>query len=535
MENILKKCSFIKGEVFGAMIAGIIAFPQALAFGVASGFGASAGIWGAIILSFIVGLVGSKVPVISGPTAPVAIILASAFAVTSGKVSDVILILIMASILQILISLTSAPKLIKYVPYPVISGFLSGIGLIIIILQTPVLLGAVAKSSTIETLMNLPSLMNSISLHSTILGIATLLLLFFTPKFISRIIPVQLLVLVVMTVVAYYSGWDVAKISTMSVSFPKLIIPSFSIDLISKYFPLALTLAFVATSESLLTGVIIDSLTKHKHNSKQLISVHGIGNLICSLTGSMGGSAATMRSVAAVKNDAKTNLSSIISSIFLLIVLLKFSWFIVQIPICVLAGILIKIGLDIIDFKILKILKFAPKDDLTVLVIVLFLTVFYNLIFAIGVGIVLSSLLYAKRVADNTVIKEKQDFDTYSDYEISVEQSSHYKIRILHLDGQFFFGSISQIVSHFDELLETKYIILTYNSNNELDMSAIFALEDIIVRLQSQNIKLFLVITNDNVREKIIEMHTITEQIGEESLFKEEKDAITVASNKITT
>lgn len=118
-----KKCSFIKGEVFGAMIAGIIAFPQALAFGVASGFGASAGIWGAIILSFIVGLVGSKVPVISGPTAPVAIILASAFAVTSGKVSDVILILIMASILQILISLTSAPKLIKYVPYPVISGF----------------------------------------------------------------------------------------------------------------------------------------------------------------------------------------------------------------------------------------------------------------------------------------------------------------------------------------------------------------------------------------------------------------------------
>ena len=233
MENILKKCSFIKGEVFGAMIAGIIAFPQALAFGVASGFGASAGIWGAIILSFIVGLVGSKVPVISGPTAPVAIILASAFAVTSGKVSDVILILIMASILQILISLTSAPKLIKYVPYPVISGFLSGIGLIIIILQTPVLLGAVAKSSTIETLMNLPSLMNLISLHSTILGIATLLLLFFTPKFISRIIPVQLLVLVVMTVVAYYSGWDVAKISTMSVSFPKLIIPSFSIDLIS--------------------------------------------------------------------------------------------------------------------------------------------------------------------------------------------------------------------------------------------------------------------------------------------------------------
>ena len=533
MENILKKLSFVKGDTFGAIIAGIIALPQALAFGVASGFGASAGIWGAIILSFIVGLIGCKHPVVSGPTAPIAIILASAFAFTSGKISDVILILVMASILQILISLTSAPKLIKYVPYPVISGFLSGIGLIIIILQTPVLLGGITSSSTIQALINLPQLFNSINLHSAILGISTLLLLFFTPKAISRIIPAQLLILVLMTVVTYYLGWNVDKISTMSVAFPQLQIPSFSIDLISKYFPLALTLAFVTTSESLLTGVIIDSLTKQKSNFKKFIFVHGLGNLVCSLTGSMAGSAATMRSVAAVKNDAKTNLTGIISSLFLLIILLKFSWFIVQIPICVLAAILIKIGMDIIDFKVLKILKFAPKDDLTVLLIVLFLTVFYNLIFAIGVGIVLSSLLFAKRSADNTAIKEKQDSEIYSDYEISVEQQSHYKIRILHLDGQFFFGSISQIVSHFDELLETKYIILTYNSNIELDMSAIFALEDIIVRLQSQHIKLLLVITNENVHNKIVEMHTITDQIGESSLFKDEKDAINVAVENI--
>ena len=138
-----------------------------------------------------------------------------------------------------------------------------------------------------------------------------------------------------------------------------------------------------------------------------------------------------------------------------------------------------------------------------------------------------------KRIDRFTRRLSGQELDTYSDYEISIEQNSHYKIRILHLDGQFFFGSISQIVSHFDELLETKYIILTYNSNIELDMSAIFALEDIIVRLQSQNIKLFLVITNDTVREKIIEMHTITEQIGKESLFAEEKDAINIASKHI--
>ena len=197
-----------------------------------------------------------------------------------------------------------------------------------------------------------------------------------------------------MTIVSYYLGWDIEKISTMSVNFPQLQMPNISIDLISKYFPIALTLAFVATSESLLTGVIIDSLTKQKSNFKHFIFAHGVGNLVCSLTGTMIGSAATMRSVAAVKNEAKTNLTSIFSAIFLLIILLKFSWFIVQIPICVLAAILIKIGIDIIDFKVVKILKFAPKDDLTVLMIVLFLTVFYNLIFAIGVGIVLSSIIH---------------------------------------------------------------------------------------------------------------------------------------------
>lgn len=528
MKNLFKH---IKGDIFGAVTAGIIAFPQALAFGVSSGFGAAAGIWGAVILSFVTGIIGCSLPLISGPTGPAAIIIASAFAATSGNLSDVVLILIMASILQIIISLTSVPKLIKYVPYPVISGFLSGIGLIIIILQIPPMLGGITVSSTLQTIMNFPKVTEYFNCNSAILGIFTLLLLFFTPKMIKNIIPVQLFALIISTVLAYFTGMNIDKISEINVSLPQIIIPDFSINVIEKCFPIALTLAFVASCESLLTGVIMESLTKKKHNSNKLIFSQGIGNLICSLTGSMGGSAATMRSVAAVKSAAVTKLTAIFSSIFLLIILFKFSRFIAEIPICVLAAILIKIGLDIIDFKVFSILKYAPKDDLAVLVTVLLLTVFYNLIFAIGVGIVLSSLLYAKKVADTTKIQVKSD--SYTDFETDVEQSSHYKIRILHLDGQFFFGSISQIVSHFDELLETKYIILTYNSNVELDMSAIFALEDIIVRLKSQNINLLLVLSNDNVYEKISNMHGIIEQIGNESLFSDENSAISFAKNNV--
>ena len=171
-------------------------------------------------------------------------------------------------------------------------------------------------------------------------------------------------------------------------------------------------------------------------------------------------------------------------------VLFKLSGFISQIPICVLAAILIKIGYDILDLKVIKILKFAPKDDLYVLITVLLLTVFYNLIFALGIGVILAALLYAKRIADDCNVKVTHyNHLDYTQYETEVEKQSHYKIRILHIDGQFFFGSITQIVSHFDEMLETEYIILNYSSNTELDMSAIFALEDIIVRLHDQKIK----------------------------------------------
>ena len=529
MNKIFNKILYHKGDLFGAIIAGIIAFPQALAFGVASGFGAIAGLWGAIILSLTTGFLGENLPLVSGPTAPVAIVLASAYTFISGDISKLILILVMASMLQIIISLTSIPNLIKYVPYPVISGFLSGIGAIIIILQFPVLIGTIAKSSTLETLLHAGQILSNFDINSTILGLSTLFILFFTPKFISKIIPTQLFALIIMTAITYYFNINVEKISAINATLPQLYLPKLNLEVLYSTFPIALTLAFVASNESLLTGVILDSLTKKKHNSKKLILMQGLGNFICAITGSMLGSAATMRSVAAVKNGAITKLTTILSALFLALVFFKCNWFISQIPICVLAAILIKIGLDIIDFKVFRILNFAPKDDLAVLFAVLFLTIFYNLIFAIAVGIVLSSLLYAKRTADATVIKEKENVDIYSDYEISIEQKSHYKIRILHLDGHFFFGSISQIVSHFDEMLETEYIILTYDSKTQLDMSAIFALEDIIVRLQSQNIKLLLVITREDVYKNITIMETIINQIGKNSLFDNEKDAIDTA------
>lgn len=535
MENILKFKFFnnLKGDIFGAIIASIIAFPQALAFGVASGMGASAGIWGAIILSLFAGVLGCNLPFVSGPTGPVAIITATVVALCGGNVTSVVTILLLASVFQMLISVTPVPRMIKYVPYPVISGFLTGIGLIIIILQIAPLVGGVAQSSTIKAIMTYPTVFSHINIQALVLGLGTLFLLFFTPKAITKFVPAQLLALVIMTGVSYYLGFNVEKISALSFSLPHLYMPDFSLEMLTKNIPIALTLAFIATSESLLTGIIMDSLTKVKHNSKRLVMAQGFGNLFCAMTGSMMGSAATMRSVAAIKIGGKTKLCAIFSAIILGGVLFKLTGFIAQIPISVLAAILIKIGYDILDLKVLKVLKFAPKDDLYVLISVLLLTVFYNLIFALGIGIILASLLYAKRIADDTNIKVTHyNHLDYTPYEERIEKESHYQIRILHIDGQFFFGSITQIVSHFDEMLETKYIILNYSSNTELDMSAIFALEDIIVRLEAQKIKLILVIPNEKVYSQVQSLEIVS-QIGKESVLRNENEAIEIATKNI--
>lgn len=533
MAEIKEKLLTFKGDLFGGIIAAIIAFPQALAFGVASGMGAAAGIWGAIILSLMAGVLGCNLPLVSGPTGPTAIIIATIVGMASGNMTSVITILVMAAIFQMIISLTSIPRMIKYVPYPVISGFLTGIGLIIIILQLAPLLGGVTQSSTIKALMNYPLVFANINLHALGLGGVTLFILFFTPKFISKIVPVQLLALILMTGVASYFGFNVEKISSIVFSLPQFQMPHFTVDLIMRDIPTALTLAFIATSESLLTGIIMDSLTKIKHNSKRLIMAQGFGNLFCAITGSMVGAAATMRSVAAVKSGAKTRWAAILASGILVLVLFKFTSFISQIPICVLAAILIKIGYDILDLKVLKVLKYAPKDDLYVLIAVLLLTVFYNLIFALGIGIILAALLYAKRIADDTNVKiTHYNHLDYTPYEAKVEKDSHYKIRILHIDGQFFFGSITQIVSHFDVMLETEYIILNYSSNTELDMSAIFALEDIIVRLRDQKIKLLLVLPGEKVYEQIKSLEVIS-QLGEDAIFTDENEAITTALSNL--
>lgn len=530
ISKVREKLLVISGDTLGALSAAIVALPQLLAFGVVTGLGASAGIWGAIILCFLTAFLGPKVPFISGITGPVTIVIASIMHALQGDISSVILVLIMAGILQTILALTAFPSIVKYMPYPVISGFMNGIGVILIILQLNIIFGLSAKSNTIESIHYLVTHIANFNPEALSIGLATLLIVFLTPQKINKIVPSQVIALIVCTIVSIKMGLNIERISEISISFPKVSLPASSVHHIITYFHYAVTLAIVLCVESLLTGLVADSLLKTRTPSKRLLLGLGVGNICCALTGSLPGVAATMRTVAAINSGATTRLAVLINPIILCILLFKFSDFVAQIPLAVLAGILIKIGYDIIDRKLLKVIKLAPKDDFYVLFLVFILTVFYNLIVAVGAGITFAAILYAKRIADKTklVSRSVQKNGDIINLEKSIEQDYDHKIRIVHIEGQFFFGSATQLISQFDELLGTKYLIIDYSSEDLLDISAIFAFQDILIRLNSQKIRVILVLRNEELREQL-ENHGIIKDIGEKHIFKTEEDAIDFA------
>lgn len=532
-DKIKLRLNIFTGDLFGGINSAIIALPQALAFGVATGFGAGAGIWGAIILCLVAGILGTRVPMISGITGPSAIVIASIMHALNRDINAVLIIILMAGIFQMMIALTKWTNVVKYVPYPVISGFMNGVGTIIIIMQINPLLGLKSYSNTIESIEHVLQSFHTMNIEAFLLGLTALIMVFGFPKRWNKYVPSQILALILCTFISIKMGLNVDKISQISISFPKLALPTITLHDTITYFDYGITLAIILTSETLLTGLVCNSITKTQISPRLLVASQGLGNALCGLTGSLPGAAATMRTVAALKTGASTKIAALTSSIVLFILLYKFSGFVAEIPLCVLAAILIKIGSDIIDTKLLKVIKIAPKEDKYVLLVVFILTVFYNLIVAVGAGITLAALLYAKKVADNAKVvhKKVQDKDIRK-HEKALEINSHHKLRIVHISGQFFFGSATQLISQFDELLGTKYLILSYDSSELLDISAIFAFEDIIARLKSQHITILLVINNSDILNQL-KKHKITDEIDEEFIFYSELEAINKAKKLI--
>lgn len=546
----------IKGDVFGGITAGIVALPLALAFGIqafggvdspgASSMGALAGLVGATLLGFFAALFGGTHSQISGPTGPMTVITASivsgAWASSQGNISAVLLSMSLAGIFcglfQVLFGLIRIGKYVRYIPYPVLSGFMSGIGVIIILQQLYPIIGKKSPASTLDMIFNFPAAFaEGISVPALLLGLACIALIILVPK-VTKKVPATLVALVVVTVVSLFTGLDSAlTIGNIPAGLPMPFFTKVQLDgidwmvVIKASLVPGLTLAGLGSIDTLLTSVVADNITKTKHNSNQELIGQGIGNAVAGLFCGLAGAGATMRTVVNVKSGGRTQLSGMIHAALLLAILLGLGSLVKYVPLSVLAGILITVGWGIIDFRGFKDLRRIPKSDAFVMIVVFLMTVFVDLLTAVGIGMVIACVLFMKRagdlVEDGYSSKELSTFDKESPWEDEKDMPKdiHHHIYIERLDGPIFFGSITgfQRVMH-DIPKDAKIVIIRMRRVPFMDQSGVYAMETAIKDLQAQGVKVLMTIIQPQPRYMLENHRIIPMLIPQENTFETFED-----------
>ncbi|WP_078083739.1 SulP family inorganic anion transporter [Microbulbifer mangrovi] len=493
--------SNLRGDITGGITAGVVALPLALALGVASGLGPMAGMYGAIAVGFFAALFGGTGPQISGPTGPMVVVLAGLFASLSGDASLIFTAVILAGLLQVAFGVLGVGHYIRLVPYPVISGFMTGIGVIIIILQLNPLLGHASPSGTLGALGNVPEALSAVHPANLALGLGTLVMVYLWPAKWGKFVPSPLAALVVGTVLAYFM-LDVPILGSIPTGLPDLHMPVIGGDNMMLVVEAAIILAILGSLDSLLTSLVADNMTRTRHHSNKELIGQGIGNTAAGFIGGIAGAGATMRTVVNIRSGGQTRISGMVHSLVLLAVALGLGPLAENIPQAVLAGILVKVGLDIIDWKYLKRAHQGPRWDLLLMVLVLGMTVFVDLITAVGVGVVLAALAYVKQVA-SLQIEHLRNLPEHldSDEDKAILERNRDSIALFEFSGPLSFGAAADLGHHVREQSSgrARVLILDFSSVPFLDLSAALAVETIAADAKSSGKQLLLAGMNDEV------------------------------------
>ncbi len=551
----------IRGDIFGGITAGIVALPLALAFGIqafggidspeAPSMGALAGLVGATLLGFLAALFGGTHSQISGPTGPMTVITASivsaAWTASSGNFSAVLIAMAMAGIFcglfQIFFGLIRIGKYVRYIPYPVLSGFMSGIGVIIILQQIYPLIGKKSPVSTIDMIVNFPAACSdNVSLMALLLGVGTIVLVMAVPR-LTKKVPSTLVALIVMTIISVICSFDAAlTIGNIPAGLPMPLFLKDSMDLsgidwlqvIEASVVPGLTLAGLGSIDTLLTSVVADNITKTKHNSNQELIGQGIGNACAGLFCGIAGAGATMRTVVNVKSGGRSQISGMVHALFLLAILLGLGSLVKYVPLSVLAGILITVGWGIIDFRGFRDLTHIPKADAFVLIVVFLMTVFVDLLTAVGIGMVIACFLFMMRAGDlieqqykGGVLTDGFDKNTPWEDETGVTEEMKKHIYIQRLNGPVFFGSITGFNKVMHDVPEgISVVIIRMKRVTFMDQSGAYAMETAIKDLQAKGIEVLMTIVQPQADAIMHKTHIIPTLIPEEHSFKTFEDCI---------
>jgi len=621
MRNFFKH---LKGDAFGGITAGIVALPLALAFGVSSGLGPSAGLYGAIFIGFFAALSGGTPTQISGPTAPMTavsmVVIASIIALNDGNIEKalpiILTVFLLAGLIQIGLGAIGIGMYIKYIPYPVVSGFMTAIGVMILVTQIPAFLGynasqddvlverfvpqaeevlldnilkeeagegvkvledlqvtiARAKDITQEqvrleaaslaknyskgvvgAIKTLPYALKSIQWLEVILALVTIFIIYGFKR-ITTAIPSTLVALLVVSGIAYAASLNYVSIQEIPSGFPKFnyeIFTGFQLDHVFPYVITAVSLAFLGSIDSLLTSVVADNMTKTRHAPNRELIGQGIGNAIASLFGGLPGAGATIRTVVNIKAGGKTKLSGMIAGILLLVILLALGPVASQIPAAVLAGILITVGIGVMDYKGLKAIPNLPRDisigpiklssEVLIMFAVLIIAVFVDLIAAVAIGLVISSLVFMKKMGDfntkqskvvayNTTPNSNALWGTGNSFPDSLKE----KIFIKNISGPLFFGYTSQFLALTKQIPATASdVILFMTSVPYVDQSGVYAIEDTILHLNQAGVHVHIVGLKKQPKFMLERIKIIPELIPQTEVYETFEACITALKSRI--
>ena len=524
----------IKGDFTGGLTAAIIALPMGLAFGLQSGLGPQAGLYTAIILALLASIVAGTKTLISDPTGPMTIVAATIIAEAGfngvGKIPVVIILsFALGGIFQIMFGFIKVAQYVKYISYPVLSGFMGGIGIIIILTQWHTFLGGQRPGGIIDIIFDLHTPIIEYHWSSIILGSLTLVFIYFIPK-ISKKIPAGLISLVIGTLVSFTFKkewgwhWDYSTIGEIPSDLPQIVLPfseflnisfsEFSIAVVS-----GLTLAGLGTIDTLLTSVVADNLTKTKHNGNRELIGQGIGNFVAALFGGLPGAGSTTGTVANINSNGKTNMSGIFKAIFLLIVLVGLGPLLKDVPKPVLSALLISVGIGIIDFKGMKKLFSLKNSDSLVLLLVVVLTVFVDLLVAVGIGMVLSSFFFMQRMGELVDQQSKSGDINEIEKKLKIPESIKNRIMVYELDGPLFYGFSDQFKEQAEAIIGKDAVIINMSQVPYIDASGTYVLEEVIKNFKDKKVEVILVGVKDHIFKQFEEFKVIPNTLAEEKAY----------------
>jgi SulP family sulfate permease len=486
----------VQGDILGGLTAAVVALPMALAFGIASGAGASAGLWGAILVGFFAALFGGTPSLISEPTGPMTVIVTAVIAGLTANnpengLAMAFTVIMMAGVFQILFGVLRLGRYITMLPYNVISGFMTGIGVILIFLQIAPFLGQETPSGgVVGVIQNLPTLITNINPWETILGVITLAILFLYPRQWKKVVPPQLVALVVGTAISliFFSGVEIRTIATIgeiTPGLPQLQLPTFSPQNLQLMFVNAVVLGMVGSIDCLLTCLVSDSLTRTEHKSNKELIGQGVANIITGLCGGIAGSGATTATVVNIQAGGRTALSGISRALVLLIVVLWAAPLTSGIPLAVLAGIVLKVGINIIDWGFLKRVHKISWKAAGIVYSVVALTVFVDLMIAVAVGVFIANILTIDRLdrlQSNSVkaITDADDQIVLTPPEKQLLDLANGRVLLFHLSGPMIFGVAKAIEREHRAIANYDVLIVDLNEVPVLGVTSSLAIENAI-------------------------------------------------------